>query len=126
MKLEEEIRETCRTERERAFASQAEARDSYHRQYPEGRSESKKKSWFSVVNCPTQFICTWIFISFVFYDKTKRTQQGNLLTQQKSASRLTELVKLTCYLTQVAEDNGDTVSRAKVLIMQVGSTYVRI
>ena len=43
MKLEEEIRETCRTERERAFASQAEARDSYHRQYPEGRSESKKK-----------------------------------------------------------------------------------
>ena len=62
MKLEEEIRETCRTERERAFASQAEARDSYHRQYPEGRSESKKKSWFSVINCPTQLICTRIFI----------------------------------------------------------------
>ena len=29
-----------RTERERAFQSQAEARESYHRQYPEGRSKS--------------------------------------------------------------------------------------
>ena len=32
----------------------------------------------NVVDCPTQLICTWIFIC-VFQDKTKRTQQGNML-----------------------------------------------
>ena len=34
-----------RTERERAFASQAEARESYHRQYPEDRS--KLSNWLA-------------------------------------------------------------------------------
>ena len=37
--------------------------------------------WMIVVDCPTQLICTWVFncCSFVFHDKAKRTQQGNLL-----------------------------------------------
>ena len=39
----------------------------------------QRMSWFryKLVDCPTQLICTWIFI--VFHDKAKRTQQGNLL-----------------------------------------------
>ena len=37
-----------------------------------------------LVDCPTQLTCCWNFIfvvvvvDVVFYDKTKRTQQGNL------------------------------------------------
>ena len=44
--------------------------------------QSKTIAAKCVANCPTQLICTWIFIccSFVvFHDKAKRTQRGDLL-----------------------------------------------
>ena len=39
---------------------------------------------FSLVDCPTQLICTFSYV--VFHDKTKRTQQGNLLGECASFS----------------------------------------
>ena len=40
-----------------------------------------------VVDCPTQLICTWIFI--VFHDKAKITQQGNLLGEWEGRDKMT-------------------------------------
>ena len=43
--------------------------------------------WEMVVDCPTQLICTWIFI--VFHDKAKITQQGNLLGEWEGRDKMT-------------------------------------
>ena len=45
-----------------------------------------------VVDCPTQLICTWIFI--VFHDKAKRTQQGNLLGEWEGRDKMTCEIRL--------------------------------
>ena len=43
-----------------------------------------------IVDCPTQLICTWIFICCVPWQnyKTKRTQQGNLLAKNRNKTGL--------------------------------------
>jgi hypothetical protein len=102
-----------RTERERAFESQAEARESYHRQYPEGSFSSKynyydgnKHESNYLYNSTSDLLGQWKHYNLSADTLNYRNQRAKSPLQTREINRYFEAKKRSNYVGDMSSGGG--------------------